>query len=415
MTDDPESKHAAGNKTGFFYGYVILAVAFVTFVVCFGVNFAFGIFFKPMMTEFGWTRALTSGAFSVSWIVCGLVSIPIGALTDKFGPRVVITGCAVALGLGNLLMSQISTVWHLYLFYGVIIGIGISVYIPMASTIARWFGERMSTMTGILVAGTGVGALIGPPIAEYLIKTFDWRSAYMIVGVTVLVIIIPIAQLLRRDPSQVKQKTSSERASPQQVLKPGTGQFSLKEAAYTGQFWLVFSMFFCLGFCLYAVQIHLAPHATDIGLSTATAASILAVMGGGSIIGRLGLGFAGDKIGNRLAFIIAFCAMSVALLWLIFSTDAWVLFLFAAVFGIAYGGGIAQQSPLVAKLFGVRSHGLVLAVVSFGYTIGASVGPLVDGYIFDIAGTYHIAFIINATIGILGFILTMILRPVSRD
>jgi len=319
------------------------------------------------------------------------------------------------LGLGNVLMSQVSAVWQLYLFYGVIIGAGISVYIPLVSTIARWFGERMSTMTGILVAGTGVGALIGPPIAEYLIKAYDWRSAYMIVGVTVLVIIIPIAQLLRRDPSQVKQTTSREKVSPQQVLKPGAAEFSFKGAAYTRQFWLVFFMFFCLGFCLYAVQIHLAPHATDIGLSTATAAGILAVMGGGSIIGRVGLGFAGDKIGNRLAFIIAFCAMSVALLWLIFSTDEWVLFSFAAIFGIAYGGGIAQQSPLVAKMFGVKSHGLVLAVVSFGYTIGASVGPLVTGYVFDIAGTYHIAFIINAIIGILGFVLTMMLRPVSSD
>ena len=415
MTDDPESKLLAGNKNGLFYGYIILAVAFIIFVVCFGINFAFGIFFKPMMTEFGWTRAITSGAFSLCWIVCGLVSIPIGALTDKFGPRAVITGCGVALGLGNLLMSQVSTAWHLYLFYGVIIGGGISVYIPLASTIARWFGKRMSTMNGILVAGTGVGALIGPPIAEYLIKAFDWRSAYMIVGVAVLVIIIPIAQLLRRDPSQVKQTTSSEKVSTQQVLKSGTAEFSLKGAAYTGQFWLVFFMFFCLGFCLYAVQIHLAPHATDIGLSTATAAGILAVMGGGSIIGRVGLGFAGDKIGNRLAFIIAFCAMSVALLWLIFSTGEWVLFSFAAIFGIAYGGGIAQQSPLVAKMFGVRSHGLVLAVVSFGYTIGASAGPLVTGYVFDVSGTYHIAFIINAIIGISGFVLTMILKPVSSD
>ena len=412
MTDDPESKHLADNKNRFFYGYTILAVAFITFVVCFGVNFAFGIFFKPMMSEFGWTRAITSGAFSVSWIVCGLVSIPIGAITDKFGPRVVITGCGVALGLGNLLMSQVSTAWHLYLFYGVIIGIGICVYIPLASTIARWFGKQMSTMTGILVAGTGVGALIGPPIAEFLIEAFDWRSAYMIVGVAALVIIIPIAQLLKRDPSQVRQTASHEKASQQQVLKSGTAEFSLKGAAYTGQFWLVFFMFFCLGFCLYAVQIHLAPHVTDIGFSTATAASILAVMGGGSIIGRLGLGFAGDKIGNRSVFIIAFCAMSVTLLWLIFSTAEWRLLLFAVIFGIAYGGAIAQQSPLVAKLFGVRSHGLVLAVVSFGYTIGASVGPLLTGYMFDIAENYHIAFIINAFIGISGLILITVLRPV---
>ncbi|MCX6008801.1 MAG: MFS transporter [Chloroflexi bacterium] len=415
MIDEPKSKPLAGNKKGLFYGYVILAAAFIIMVACFGINFAFGIFFKPMMTEFNWTRAITSGAFSVSWIVCGLVSIPIGGLADKFGPRVVITGCGLVLGLGNLLMSQVSAAWHLYLFYGVIIGCGISVYVPLASTIARWFGERRSMMTGILVAGSGVGALIGPPIAEYLIKAYDWRSAYMIVGVAVLLVIIPFAQLLRRDPSQVKQTTSSEKVSTQQELKSGTMGFTLKEAAYTRQFWLAFFIFFCVGFCLYSVQIHLAPHATDIGLSTTTAANILAIMGGTSIMGRVALGMVGDKIGNRLVYIIVFCLMSVTLLWLIFSKDVWGFFLFAAIFGIAYGGGIAQQSPLVAKLFGVGSLGLVLGVASLGFTIGASVGPLVTGYIFDVSGTYQIAFIINVIIGIIGFTLTMMLRPVSLD
>ena len=217
-------------------GYIALLLALVASVYS-AIAFIYGVRRRHL--------AVTKSARNGLLAVCGLVSIPIGALTDKFGPRVVITGCGLILGLGNLLMSQVSVAWHLYLFYGVIIGTGISVYIPLASTIARWFGERMSTMTGILVAGTGVGALIGPPIAEYLIQAYDWRSAYMIVGVAVLVIIIPIAQLLKRDPSQVKQMTSSEKVSTQQVLKSGTTEFSLKKAAYTGQFWLVFFMFFC--------------------------------------------------------------------------------------------------------------------------------------------------------------------------
>jgi MFS family permease len=415
MNDNPESKPLAANKKGFSYGYIILVAAFLIMVACFFIPFSFGIFFKPMMTEFNWTRAVTSGAFSVFWLVSGVASILIGGLNDKFGPRIVMTGCGLVMGLGLLLMSQVSATWQLYLFYGVILGTGISVFTSLAPTIARWFTERRSLMTGVLVSGGGIAALVSPPVADSLIKAYDWRLSYIIFGVAVLLIIIPTAQFLRRDPSQVKQMTRYEKVSTQQELKSEAMEFTLKEAAYTRQFWLAFFISFCVGFCLYSVQIHLAPHATDIGLSTTTAANILAIMGGTSIIGRVALGMVGDKIGNRLAYSIVFCLMSATLLWLIFSKNVWGFFIFAAIFGIAYGGGIAQQSPLVAKLFGVESLGLVLGVANLGFTIGAAVGPLVTGYIFDVLGNYQIAFIINVIIGIIGFLLTMILKPVSPD
>ncbi len=413
--DDPKSKGSASNKTGFFYGYIILAAAFLVLVVCLGNLFAFGIFFKPMMTTFNWTRATTSGAFSLAWIVNGLAAIPLGGLNDKFGPRVVITGCGVVLGLGYLLMSQVNTTWHLYLFYGVIIGAGNSLAIPLMSTIARWFTLRRSMMTGILLAGGGVGALAGPPIADFLIRVYDWRLSYAILGITALVVIIPIAQLLRRDPPEVVRTTNYVKGDTVKDLPVRTTEFSPKEAVRTKQFWLAFLMFSCLGFCLYSVQIHLAPHATDLSLSTTTAASILAIMGGMSIAGRVGVGIVGDKIGNTLAFIMTFCLMSASSIWLAFVTPAWGLFLFAVLFGIAYGGALTQQSPLVAKLFGVGAHGLILGVISLGYTIGAALGPVVTGYIFDVYGSYQIAFLITGIIGFMGIILAIALRPTSAD
>ncbi len=356
-----------------------------------------------------------SGAFSIAWVVTGLSGIAMGGLNDRFGPRVVIAICGSLIGLGYLLMSQVKEAWQLYLFYGIIAGSGLSISIPLMSTIARWFTKQRSMMTGILVAGTGVGALIGPPVADSLISAYGWRTSYIILGIVVLVVVIPIAQLLRRDPSQVKQVTYQEKVNIKQELDSGTTGFSLKKAAYTRQFWLTFVMFFCLGYLLYAVQIHLAPHTTDIGFSTTTAAAILAVMGGASIVGRVTLGIAGDKIGNKSAFIIGFCLMSITLIWLIFSRVEWGFFLFAAVFGIAYGGCVAQQSPLIASLFGLRSHGLVMGVNVIGFTIGSAIGPLVTGYIFDVFENYQLAFIICVIISILGFILTMMLRPIEHD
>ncbi len=159
----------------FFYGYIVVVAALFIMVAIYGVFYAFGIFFKPVLAELGWTRAMTSGAFSLAWIVQGLLAIGMGGLNDRLGPRLVMTLCGFILGLGFLLMSQISAVWQLYLFYGVIIGIGMAgSWVPLVSTVARWFVKRRNIMTGIVVTGMGIGTLIGAPAANWLISVYDW-------------------------------------------------------------------------------------------------------------------------------------------------------------------------------------------------------------------------------------------------
>ena len=340
-----------GAEPRFFYGYIVVVAAFFIMVLMWGIFFTFGVFFKPLLTEFGWTRAVTSGAFSLSWIIQGLLAIVMGRVNDRLGPRIVITVCGSILGLGYLLMSQISTLWQLYLFYAVLIAIGMSgTFVPLASTVARWFVKRRGMMTGIVVAGTGIGGLIAPPVANWLISIYDWRVSYIILGSIALVVVVLVAQLLRRDPTQVGQMPYGENKE-ETGLKGGTEAFSLKEAASTRQFWLIFSMFLCLGFCMNTILVHIAPHATDLGFSAANAANILATVGGVGVIGRVVLGSAADRIGNRQVFIIGFVLMAAALFWLVPATEAWTLYLFAAVFGFASGGCVMSESPLVAGAF----------------------------------------------------------------
>ena len=357
-----EVRQPPGTEPQFFYGYIVVVAAFLIMMVMFGVYYAFGVFFKPVLAEFGWTRAMTSGAFSLSWIVSGLLAIVMGRLTDRFGPRLVMTLCGFFLGLGYLLVAQISAVWQLYLFYGVIIGIGMGgAFVPLMSTVARWFVKRRSMMTGIVVAGVGMGSLIAPPVASRLIATYDWRLSYIILGSIILVVVVLLAQLLRRDPTQVRQVPYSE--NEEQGFKPETEGFSLKEAVCTKQFWLVSAMFGCFGFCALAIMVHIVAHATELGISAASAANILATIGGMGIVGRVVLGTAADRIGNRQAFIIGFIFMSAALFWLMPATEAWMLYLFAAVFGFGYGGCATSESPLVAELFGLSSHGLIMGLL----------------------------------------------------
>ncbi len=142
-------------KSKFFYGYIVAITAFFIMVLIWGTYYSFGIFFKPVSTEFGWTRAMTSGAFSLSMIMYGLLGIVMGGLNDRLGPRLVMTFCGFFLGLGYLLMSQTNTIWQLYLFYGGIIGIGMGgSWVPLTSTIARWFVKRRSMVTGIVASTT---------------------------------------------------------------------------------------------------------------------------------------------------------------------------------------------------------------------------------------------------------------------
>jgi len=165
---------------------------------------------------------------------------------------------------------------------------------------------------------------------------------------------------------------------------------------------------------MYAVMVHIVPHAIEIGISAARSANILATIGGLTIVGNVVLGSAGDRIGNRQALIIGFILMSIALFWVVAATEVWMLYLFAIVFGLANGGLAPPWPPLVAELFGLRSHGLIYGAFSFGFTIGGAIGPLLAGYIFDITGSYQSAFLVCATLSIVGLIMLTFLKPINN-
>jgi MFS family permease len=404
------------DEHGIFYGYFVVAAAFLIMVVMWTVFYAFGVFFKPILNEFGWSRAMTSGAFSLCSITMGLLGIAMGGLNDRFGPRMVMSVCGLLLGIGYLLMSQLEALWQLYLSFGLILGTGMGGgFVPLMTTVVRWFVLRRGMMTGIVTAGIGIGALIGPPIANGLISTHGWRISYIILGSIVLVVIVLSAQLLRRDPSQLGQLAYGENQSSRKGSNPRNGGLSLGEAIHTRPFWVLFAMIFCFGFGVFSIMVHIAAHATELGVSPAGAANILATIGGVSIIGKVLLGRAADIIGSRKVFLIGFSLMAAALFWLVPAKMAWMLYAFAVFFGFAYGGCVVAESPLVAVLFGLESHGLILGVIAFGFTVGGAFGPWLTGYIFDVTSSYQTAFLGCAVLSLLGLVLTAVLNPGRVD
>lgn len=380
--------------------------------------YSFGVFFTPMLSEFGWSRAVTSGGFSASQIVRGLAGIVMGRLNDKVGPRKVLTGCALLLGVGYLLMYFIHSLWQFYVFYTLLMGLGLSgFFVPMLSTVARWFMRKRAAMSGIVMAATGVATLVGAPLASMLLSVYSWRFAFVIMGAAVLLVIPVSAQFLRREPAEAGQSPDGEVKNLEAKRSEPVGMY-LSQAIRTSSFWLYFFAGTSIAYCLFTIMVHIVPHAIVINMSPADAANILATFGLFNLVGRLLLGNAADRIGDRRLYVIGFSVTVASFFGLaLLPGQAWMLYSVAGVFGIAQGGMGTVGSPLLAEMFGLRSHGLIFGVANVGYTIGAALGPIVTGYIFDVTGGYQMAFIVSFAVAVVGLFLSILLKrtrpPVS--
>jgi MFS family permease len=409
MRDSQETNQPT--RETFFYGYIVVIAAFSIMVVSWAIYNSFGVFFTPLLNEFGWERATTSGAFSLSMFIYGVLGVVVGALNDRFGPRVVLTLCGLLLGLGYLLMSQLSALWQLYLFLGVIVGVAMSgVWVPQLSTVARWFVKRRTLMSGIVLAGSGIGQLLGPIITSRLIVNYGWSKSYIIVGIAVMLCIVLGAQFLRRDPEQMRLRPYGETDKKLRQSKLVADGFTFGKAVRTAQFWIAFSILACFGYGSFSVILHIVPYAIDLKTLPVSAANVLATRGALGILGSNVLGAFADRLGNRRIFIIGLIMMSAALLGLSIVDREWMLYPLVVMIGFAGGGMGASESPITAWLFGLRSHGLIYGVVHVGFTVGAAVGPYLTGYIFDLTGSYRVAFLVCGIVGLIGLVLTIILR-----
>jgi MFS family permease len=409
MNNQPTDK----NQTGFYYGYVVVGAVFMTMVIIWGTFATFGIFFRAFIETFDWSRAATSGASSIRDLVFGLVCILTARAADSFGPRLVITTSGLVLGVGYFLMSQIQTTWQLYLCYGVIISSGMSAYILMLSIVAKWFERRRGMMTAVSLSGMGIGMMVMPPISNSLISHYGWRTSYVIIAVFAFIVIVLAAQLLKNPSSGSNPADTLESSSPEHKRLSDTISISLRNAIGTRQFWIVSALYFFFLYAMLTVAVHIVIHATGQGVSSNRAAIILTVVGAMSVVGMNGAGSTADKIGNKRTFMMSFTLMAASFVCLMVARTIWPFYTFAAIFGLAYGGMQVLFSPMVAELFGLGSHGVILASTAMVGSFGAALGPFVSGYIFDLTKTYSWAFFICLLMSLVGIQLASLLKPIT--
>ncbi len=381
--------------------------------------FTYGVFFTEFQQEFGWSRGLISGASSLSFFVMGAGAIFFGTLNDRFGPRIILTVSGFLLGIGYLLMSFIQVPWHLYILYGVLVGIGFSTHdVITLSTVARWFIRFRGRMTGLTKVGTGVGQFIAPIVATGLIAVYGWRNAYLMIGGFSLIVLVLLAQLMKLDPQSIGVLPDGESNTGADITaNTDSDSLSSREALRTLQFWIICIAEFTVFFCLLTVIVHIIPHAQDQGLRPTLAAAVLSTIGSVSIIGRIVTGSLIDKIGGKRSLIFCFIILISSLIWLQLAAEIWMLFVFAFVYGFAHGGFFTVMSPLIAERFGIDSLGQLFGIVLFVGTLGGTIGPTVSGYIFDVTGSYQASFAVLTGIAILGLVLILFLRvkPETRS
>jgi len=389
----------------------MIAAATLIMMAAWGASYSFGIFYKPVLLEFGWTRAETAIAFSLATGVTGIMNAVSGMLSDRFGPRRVLIVLGVLLGTGYMMMPLITNVWHFYLIYAALIGVGMGgAGVPIISNIPRWFAARRGMMSGIVVAGIGLGAVVMPPLANGLIQAYDWRTSYLIVGGVLLLVMLTGSYFMRRGPLG-----DPKPGDPVDRFSQGSSISKLKSLAGNRQVWLVCGIFICFGWCLMTTMVHLVPHATDQGLTPGAAAGLLAVIGGVSIAGKMAAGWLVDRVGSRKVFLGGFIFLTLGYVVLIFATETWTFYLFAVIFGLAYSGCTVPQAPLVAELFGLRAIGLILGLAVLCLHFSGAAGPYLAGWVFDVSGSYRPAFILLAGLTALGALITILLKPAGTS
>jgi MFS family permease len=386
---------------------VVVAGIFLIMAIIWGTNAAFGVLFDSLLKEFGWTRATTSIASSLNNIVFGVVCIYSSRLTDRFGPRLVATICAVLMCAGYYLLSLSHSLWQLYLFFGVLVPFGMSPYVSLLSLVARWFAKRRATMTAVAFIGMAAGTVVMPIVAGTLISSYDWRSALVIISIISIIIFAVAAQFLK----PAKENTKS--VLPANGGLPDGPELTLRDALRTRQFWILCALYFFFLYSMLSILVHIVVHATALGVSLSSAASSISIIGGLSIVGMTIMGPTADKVGTRPALAISFAIMAISLFWLMAANNLWGIYLFAGIYGVSYGGMQISFSPSVAQLFGLKSHGTILGSAAFAGAFGAALGPFITGLIFDTSMSYIMAFLICALMATSGVVLAMLLKPVG--
>ena len=397
-----------------FYGWKVVAAAFVVLFTAYGAQYSFGVFFNALLQEFHWSRASLSGVFSLYAFGYSVSGFPAGRLTDAWGPARVIAGGALFLGGALAAMAMVSQLWQPYLFYGVIAALGMgTAYVPCNSTVVRWFARRRGLAVGLASSGGSLGTFVLPPLTQLAVTNLGWRGAYLVLGATVFAVLTATAPLLRRDPESMGLHPDGDAIRPPAV-RVGADGLRLGDAMRTRTFWLLAAVFAATWIPVFIPLVHLVPFARDLGHAPLVAATAVSVLGAGAVLGRLVMGTLSDRLGRRTTLGLGMTLQAAAFIAFTVAHDMVPLYAAAILFGFAYGTVSTQFPAIVGDFFGRAHAGSIVGSLFALAGCMAAWGPLLAGATFDATGSYRVAFLISAGLNVGGVGLLRACRPPRR-
>jgi MFS family permease len=395
----------------FFYGWVIVAVTFVTMAIGVNARTSFSLFFPPILDEFGWDRGVTAGAFSFGFLISAIMSPLMGKLMDRGGPRAVME-LGVALMASGLLLAPLTTQpWHLYLTIGVLVGAGSvclgysgqSLYLP------NWFSRKRGLAIGLAFAGVGIGSITVLPWVQRTIEQSGWRAACTAVGVLLLVVLLPINLLLRKRPQDMGLLPDGDNAPTastpvlSNVVDPvwASVDWTLGRAIRTARFWWLAVGLFSGLYCWYAVQVHQTKYLLDIGFTPSVAAWALGMVSLFGVPGQILLGHLSDRIGREWIWTVSGVGFGIcfaALIALEFTPSLPLVYVMVISQGLLGYGVTSIMGAVVAEIFQGEHFGSIFGTLMLAALAGGAAGPLVTGMLHDHFGTYTVAFAVGIVI-----------------
>jgi MFS family permease len=390
-----------------FYGWIVVACAFVVMFTGFGVAYSFGAFFPALQQEFQANRGDISLIFSISgFLYFGLGAVS-GTIADRVRPRWVIAGGMALIAIGLVLASRAETLWQIYLIYGLSIGLGVGFsYVPSIGAVQRWFVRRRGLASGIAVSGIGVGTLVMPFAAAALIAASDWRVTYLVFAGLAATLGLGTALLIDDSPARrglLPDGEPATAAAANPATSPGPQHLegaTIGEAMGTWIFWALFISAGLTGFGIFIPFVHLANYARDHGLSEETGVLLIGLIGVGSVVGRFLLGGIADRFGRRRSYAGMFAGMGIMLVWWLGSTSAWALMLFALLFGTFYGGFVALAPALITDYFGGRNASGLIGLTYSSVAFGTLLGPTLAGFAYDFMQSYDLPIIASVVFNV---------------
>jgi MFS family permease len=397
----------AGKQPLLFYGWIVIAVGFITLSIAFGIWYSYSVFFLAIINEFGWDRASASSIFSIFLVCHALTGLLTGYLQDRYGPRIVIPVGTCILACALALTSRSNSLWSFYLTYGVLAGASVSLmgFTSHSAFLPNWFERKRGLAVGIATSGIGFGMLVIVPLVEKVIAIFGWRSAYLFLAGIVLLIVGPLnAVFSRRSPADCSlhpdgdhQQMQPGRTRPFMIMKVmdadwANRDWTLAKAIHTKRFWFLVVTFFCLSYAYQGTLLHSISALVDSGIPRQTAAAYFGLLGIAGSAGKIVFGSLSDRFGRERSNTVGGITAAVGIFCLIHTTAANSVMplCFALLFGLGYGAAAPLMPSVSADIFIGKSFGLIFAMISMGSGAGGALGSFLCGFLRDTSDAYTI-------------------------